>query len=117
MRSMLSQIDLVIECRDYRIPLTSCNPMFEDSLVGQERLIVYTKKDMGTQGKTEEQKVGNTDHTTSATLDQRLMVSRDTRSSAHTTALLLYCFRTTSRGRMSGKSSRISVSLAIVKVA
>lgn len=47
MRSMLSQIDLIVECRDYRVPLTSHNPMFEDSLAGKERLIVYTKKDLG----------------------------------------------------------------------
>jgi len=69
MRSMLSQIDLIIECRDYRIPLTSRNPMFEDSLVGQERLIVYTKKDMGTQGKTEEQQVGSAEYMTFAALE------------------------------------------------
>ncbi|KAK5135543.1 hypothetical protein LTR08_005178 [Meristemomyces frigidus] len=48
MRTMLSQIDLVIECRDYRIPLTSRNPMFEESLAGRERVVVYTKMDLGT---------------------------------------------------------------------
>jgi len=58
MRAMLSQIDLVVECRDYRTPLTSRNPMFEDSLAGQERLIVYTKKDLGTEGKANDLKVG-----------------------------------------------------------
>lgn len=59
MRTMLSQIDLVIECRDYRIPLTSRNPMFEESLAGQERMVVYTKKDLGTNGGTsEDSKVG-----------------------------------------------------------
>ncbi|KXT10494.1 hypothetical protein AC579_4260 [Pseudocercospora musae] len=47
MRTMLSQIDLIVECRDYRIPMTSRNPMFEDSLAGKERMIVYTKKDLG----------------------------------------------------------------------
>ncbi|KAL8852687.1 MAG: hypothetical protein Q9221_002447 [Calogaya cf. arnoldii] len=47
MKTMLSHIDLVIECRDYRIPLTSCNPLFEENLAGRERLIVYTKKDLG----------------------------------------------------------------------
>ncbi|KAH7021807.1 P-loop containing nucleoside triphosphate hydrolase protein [Macrophomina phaseolina] len=50
MKSMLSRIDLIIECRDYRVPLTSTNPMFEESLAGRERLIVYTKKDLGRSG-------------------------------------------------------------------
>lgn len=50
MTSMLSQIDLIIECRDYRVPLTSRNPMFESALAGRERLIVYTKRDLGTTG-------------------------------------------------------------------
>ncbi|KAK4625869.1 Mitochondrial GTPase 1 [Fulvia fulva] len=56
MRTMLSQIDRIIECRDYRIPLTSRNPMFEESLAGRERMIVYTKKDLGSTGGAEEQK-------------------------------------------------------------
>lgn len=60
MRTMLSQIDLVVECRDYRTPLTSRNPMFEESLAGQERLIVYTKKDLGASGMAEDSKVGPT---------------------------------------------------------
>ena len=46
MKSMVSQIDLVIECRDYRIPLTSLNPLFEGILMGKERMIVYTKRDL-----------------------------------------------------------------------
>ena len=50
MKSMLSQMDLVIECRDYRIPLTSRNPLFEEDLAGKERLIVYTKQDLGSHG-------------------------------------------------------------------
>ncbi|KAL8790109.1 MAG: hypothetical protein Q9213_000811 [Squamulea squamosa] len=50
MRTMLSHIDLVIECRDYRIPLTSRNPLFEENLAGRERLIVYTKKDLASGG-------------------------------------------------------------------
>ncbi|KAK0838282.1 Mitochondrial GTPase 1 [Friedmanniomyces endolithicus] len=53
MRSILSQIDMVIECRDYRIPLTSRNPMFEDALVGKERVVVYTKRDLGSGGSKE----------------------------------------------------------------
>ncbi|CAL8577267.1 Mitochondrial GTPase 1 [Xanthoria parietina] len=50
MKTMLSHIDLVIECRDYRIPFTSRNPLFEENLAGRERLIVYTKKDLGSEG-------------------------------------------------------------------
>lgn len=48
MKTMISHIDLIIECRDYRVPLTSRNPMFETLLQGRERLIVYTKRDLGT---------------------------------------------------------------------
>ena len=44
---MLAQIDLVIECRDYRIPFTSRNPLLEDGLKGKDRIIVYTKYDLG----------------------------------------------------------------------
>ncbi|KAF9737011.1 hypothetical protein PMIN06_004145 [Paraphaeosphaeria minitans] len=47
MKTLLSSIDLVIECRDYRVPLTSRNPLFEESLEGKERLVVYTKRDLG----------------------------------------------------------------------
>ena len=47
MRTLLNQIDLIIECRDYRIPLTSRNPMFEGALAEKERIIVYTKTDLG----------------------------------------------------------------------
>lgn len=47
MKSLLSTIDLIIECRDYRLPLTSRNPLFEKSLEGKERVIVYTKRDLG----------------------------------------------------------------------
>ncbi|KAL8687980.1 MAG: hypothetical protein Q9218_005997 [Villophora microphyllina] len=51
MKTMLSHVDLVIECRDYRIPLSSRNPLFEENLAGRERLIVYTKQDLGSEGK------------------------------------------------------------------
>ena len=47
MASMISQIDLVIECRDYRVPISSRNPLFEATLAGKQRLIVYTKRDLG----------------------------------------------------------------------
>lgn len=47
MKTLINQIDLIIECRDYRVPLVSRNPLFEASLAGKERLIVYTKRDLG----------------------------------------------------------------------
>jgi hypothetical protein len=57
MRTLLRQIDLIIECRDQRIPLTSRNPMFEESLAGRERMIVYTKNDLGNTGSREDLQV------------------------------------------------------------
>lgn len=57
MTTMLSQIDLVIECRDYRIPLSSRNPLFEENLAGRERLIVYTKQDLGRAGQQNDRNV------------------------------------------------------------
>lgn len=59
MNSMLTQIDMIIECRDYRVPLTSRNPLFEQSLAGRERLVVYTKRDLGSKGKPEDAEVGS----------------------------------------------------------
>ncbi|KAJ5689502.1 hypothetical protein N7462_003894 [Penicillium macrosclerotiorum] len=47
MKNMLSSIDYVVECRDYRAPVTSINPMFEEALGKTRRLIVYTKRDLG----------------------------------------------------------------------
>ena len=54
MKTMLSTIDLIIECRDYRVPITSRNPMFEESLAGRERVIIYTKRDLGSNGTSED---------------------------------------------------------------
>lgn len=48
MQRILSSIDLIIECRDYRVPITSRNPLLESSLAGKERMIVYTKHDLAT---------------------------------------------------------------------
>jgi mitochondrial GTPase 1 len=53
MKSLVSRVDLVIECRDYRVPLTSRNPMYEASFEGRPRMIVYTKADLGRTGRTE----------------------------------------------------------------
>ena len=47
MKIMLSGIDLIIECRDYRVPITSRNVHLEENLAGRERIIVYTKRDLG----------------------------------------------------------------------
>lgn len=47
MKALLASIDLVIECRDYRTPLVSRNPLFEQNLGERPRLIVYTKQDLG----------------------------------------------------------------------
>ncbi|EED17629.1 mitochondrial GTPase (YlqF), putative [Talaromyces stipitatus ATCC 10500] len=47
MKSMISRIDYIIECRDFRVPITSINPMFEEALGDKQRLIVYTKRDLG----------------------------------------------------------------------
>ncbi|KAH6675033.1 P-loop containing nucleoside triphosphate hydrolase protein [Halenospora varia] len=54
MKTMLSSIDLIIECRDYRVPLTSRNPLFEHSLGGLQRLVLYTKRDLGFKGRPED---------------------------------------------------------------
>lgn len=54
---MVSQIDLVIECRDYRTPLVSRNPLFEANLGERPRLIVYTKQDLGSNSKKEDKQV------------------------------------------------------------
>ncbi|KAJ5562694.1 hypothetical protein N7535_002861 [Penicillium sp. DV-2018c] len=57
MKSMLSTIDYVVECRDYRAPVTSINPMFEEALGKMRRLVVYTKRDLGSIPKSVEQKI------------------------------------------------------------
>lgn len=56
MVTMLSSIDLIIECRDYRVPLTSRNPLFEESLAGRQRLVVYTKRDLGSKNTADDKK-------------------------------------------------------------
>lgn len=48
-KTLLPRVDLVMECRDYRLPLTSRHPLFEETLAGSQRMIVYTKKDLGSQ--------------------------------------------------------------------
>ncbi|ORY60607.1 P-loop containing nucleoside triphosphate hydrolase protein [Pseudomassariella vexata] len=46
MRQKLSNISLIIECRDSRVPLTSTNPLLESALAGRDRIIVYSKADL-----------------------------------------------------------------------
>ena len=57
MKGLLASTDLIIECRDYRVPLTSRNPLFEQSLAGRERLTIYTKRDLGSEGGPADRKV------------------------------------------------------------
>lgn len=57
MKTMLSHIDYVVECRDYRAPVTSINPMFEEALGETRRLIVYTKRDLGGNGSSAQRQV------------------------------------------------------------
>lgn len=67
MKSLISSIDLVVECRDYRVPLTSRNPLFEKSLEGKERLIVYTHRDLGPPTQKEEEIIKGWHHPTPTT--------------------------------------------------
>lgn len=46
MKEMVNSVELVIECRDYRVPLSSRNPLFEETLQGKQRVLVYTKRDL-----------------------------------------------------------------------
>ncbi|KAK3622463.1 Mitochondrial GTPase 1 [Elasticomyces elasticus] len=93
MRSMLSQIDLVIECRDYRIPLTSRNPMFENALVGKERVVVYTKHDLGMGSKSTPE--DETRHTLLTTLHKPSPVLFTHHKSSSSIRTLLQHIRTT----------------------
>ncbi|KAL2757820.1 hypothetical protein ACRALDRAFT_2073252, partial [Sodiomyces alcalophilus JCM 7366] len=44
----LSNIGLVLECRDYRVPLTSWNHHLDRAIAGRHRIVVYTHSDLGT---------------------------------------------------------------------
>jgi ribosome biogenesis GTPase A len=58
MKSKISSVDVVIECRDFRAPVCSINPLFNEALGEKSRLIVYTKRDLGGDGKKENKEVG-----------------------------------------------------------
>jgi mitochondrial GTPase 1 len=47
LRTSLTETDIVIEVRDYRLPLTSINPELESNLAGRERFVIYNKADLG----------------------------------------------------------------------
>lgn len=62
--ALLEEVDLVLEARDARLPLTSVNPAFDNVLEhvwghsgagpdrrgkGKEKLVVYTKRDLAEQ--------------------------------------------------------------------
>lgn len=59
MTARISSVDLILECRDYRVPLTSRNPLFEQSLGDKKRVIVFTKRDLGSVSRKEDRKVCN----------------------------------------------------------
>jgi ribosome biogenesis GTPase A len=46
LRDGIHHIDLVVEVRDARIPLTSINPKFESLFEARDKLIVYNKADL-----------------------------------------------------------------------
>lgn len=48
----LSNIGLVLECRDYRVPLTSWNHHLDRAIAGRHRIVVYTHSDLGTDSPT-----------------------------------------------------------------
>ncbi|OLL24846.1 Mitochondrial GTPase 1 [Neolecta irregularis DAH-3] len=46
MKALLSDIDLIIEARDARLPISSRNPIFEKEFGNKERIVVYNKRDL-----------------------------------------------------------------------
>jgi hypothetical protein len=44
--STITDIDLIIETRDARIPLSSRNPYLEDVCANKRRLVLYNKRDL-----------------------------------------------------------------------
>jgi hypothetical protein len=57
MKKMIDEITYVIECRDFRVPASSSNPIFSEALGDKPRMIIYTKRDLGGSYKLEMQKV------------------------------------------------------------
>ncbi|RKO92009.1 P-loop containing nucleoside triphosphate hydrolase protein [Blyttiomyces helicus] len=46
LKNGIHHIDLVVEVRDARIPLSSINPEFDELFAGRERLVVFNKADL-----------------------------------------------------------------------
>ncbi|PHH68415.1 hypothetical protein CDD80_7528 [Ophiocordyceps camponoti-rufipedis] len=46
-KKLLPTISLVLECRDFRIPLSTHNPHLEELTHGHRRIVVYTKCELG----------------------------------------------------------------------
>lgn len=46
LKESLNQVDLVLEIRDARVPLSSANPDFEDLFLNKKRIIIMNKKDL-----------------------------------------------------------------------
>ena len=57
--STVNEVDLIVEIRDARIPLSSRNPYFDDVCAGKRRLILYNKRNLA--GLTEEQEQVHSD--------------------------------------------------------
>jgi ribosome biogenesis GTPase A len=53
--STITDIDLIIETRDARIPLSSRNPYLEDVCANKNRLVLYNKRDLAGLTYTQEQ--------------------------------------------------------------
>ncbi|OAA72123.1 GTP-binding protein [Cordyceps fumosorosea ARSEF 2679] len=47
-KTILPNISVVLECRDFRLPLSTQNPSLERAVAGRRRIVVYTKCDLGT---------------------------------------------------------------------
>ncbi|KAL7787074.1 P-loop containing nucleoside triphosphate hydrolase protein [Trichoderma ceciliae] len=47
LKTVLPRISLVIECRDFRLPLSTHNPVLEKAVIGCPKIVVYTKHDLG----------------------------------------------------------------------
>jgi ribosome biogenesis GTPase A len=54
-KSILPTISIVLECRDFRLPLSTQNPSLEQAIAGRERLVIYTKCDLGADSTTARQ--------------------------------------------------------------
>ncbi|MDP2814572.1 MAG: ribosome biogenesis GTPase YlqF, partial [Erysipelotrichaceae bacterium] len=50
----LKLVDMVIELRDGRIPMSSANPLLQELIANKPRLIVFTKRDMADESVTKQ---------------------------------------------------------------